>query len=143
MTIDIQKTRYNTPTKVYTDNIQFIKKVFDNFNTEIKLWCTENECEHLKKYNFPLALKHMDEFDANSTDIYACLANNQDLTKLNELFIKHAEINKKLIDITILFDDCEFGDIISTQFEPMLSKIYKNVCNVYILQKHHEMYRVL
>lgn len=63
--------------------------------------------------------------------------------KLNELFTKLVEQDNKLIDIAILFDDCEFGDIFSTQFEPLLFKLYKNVCNVYILQKQHEFYKIL
>ena len=142
ITTDIQKTRYNALTKVYTDNVHFIKNIIDKFNDEIKQWCTENDFEYLKKYKFP-ALKTMEEFDVNTNNIYCCIVNNNDLMKLNELFTKLVEQDNKLIDITILFDDCEFGDIFSTQFEPLLFKLYKNVCNVYILQKQHEFYKIL
>ena len=142
MTTDIQKTMYNTSTKVYTDNIQFIKNIFDKFNDEIQRWCIETKCVYLKKYLFP-ALKTMEEFDVNSNNIYCCLVNKNNLIKLNEIISKYTKINNELINVTILFDDCEFGDIISTQFEPMLSKIYKNVCNVYILQKQHNFSKIL
>lgn len=142
MTSDIQKTRYNTTTKVYNDNIQFIKNIFDKFNEEIKLWCIENGCEYLKTYKFP-ELKNMEDFDVNTNNVYCCLVNKHDLIKLNELITKYTNTTNNLIDITVLFDDCEFGDVFSTQFEPLLSKIYKNVCNVYILQKQHEFSKIL
>ena len=136
-------------TENYNFNIQFIKNLYEEFNTEIQEYFKETNIDYWKDYKLP-ELKDINSNDIinklnnkdaiNSNDIFCCLMNHTQLAKINIKFGEYICYNNELVNITTLVDE---GDIMSptasndrsnnndkkdtTACEILLAKIYKKV----------------
>ena len=136
-------------TEKYNFNIQFIKKIFEEFNKEINTYLHETNIDYWKEYKLP-ELKDINNDDIinklsnkealNSNDIFCCLMNNTQLKKINNKFNEYIAYNKELIDISVLVDESDLmsptasndysnekDEKDSTECERLLSTIYKKV----------------
>ena len=128
-------------------NIEFIKSCFETFNAEI----TDRLGRNDKYKDFKLTdLKDINEHDIlnklgckdamNPTDIFCCLMNITQLSKIDEQFTKYIINHKELVNISLLVDESDLmaptssndksndSDIKdTTKCEKMLAKIYKKV----------------
>lgn len=140
-------------------NMKNIKKVFYEFNDDIRKEFGENEKNddeygYWKNFRIPEfkditkdnidKLSNRDSF--NTDDIFCCLANETKLNKINDQFTKYINKYKKLVNITVLVDE---GDLMSptcsndrthkndekdtTKTEKLLSRIYTKVRYVLLI----------
>ena len=149
-------------TEKYNFNIQFIKNLYEEFNTELNEYFQETNVEYWTDYKLP-ELKDISNNDIinklsnkdaiNSTDIFCCLMNNSQLEKLNNKFSEYIAYNKELVNITTLVDESDLmsptssndgssnndkGD--TTLSEILLAKLYKKVKYVlYITGTAHSL----
>ena len=136
-------------TEKYNFNIQFIKNLFEEFNTELSEHFQETNVDYWTDYKLPELkdisnnniINKLSNKDAiNSTDIFCCLMNNSQLEKLNNKFSEYIAYNKELVNITTLVDESDLmcptssndgssnndkGD--TTLSEILLAKLYKKV----------------
>jgi hypothetical protein len=136
-------------TEKYNFNIQFIKKMFEEFNNELQECFEENNIDYWKDYKLP-ELKDINSNDIinrlsnkeaiNSNDIFCCLMNHKQLEKLNKKFSESIFYNNELVNMSVLVDE---SDLISptssndrsrdndkrdtTLCEILIAKIYKKV----------------
>ena len=143
-----------TGTENYNFNIQFIKSIFEEFNSEIKEYFGENNDEYWKDFKLP-ELKDINSNDIihklsnkeaiSSNDIFCCLMNYTQLEKINKKFSEYICYNDELVNMTILVDESDLMSPTSsndrtndkdkrdtTACEIQLAKIYKKV--IYSLQ---------
>ena len=136
-------------TENYNFNIQFIKKLFQEFNNELQEYFEETNVEYWKDYKLP-ELKDINSNDIinklsnkeaiNSNDIFCCLMNQTQLAKLNTKFSEYIYYNDELVNITALVDESDLMSPTSsndrtndndkkdsTACEILLAKIYKKV----------------
>lgn len=136
-------------TENYNFNIQFIKNLFQEFNTELDVYFDETNTEYWKDYKLP-ELKDISSDDIinklsnkdaiNSNDIFCCLMNHTQLAKLNTKFSEYIQYNQELVNITTLVDESDLMSPTSsndrsndndkkdsTACEILLAKIYKKV----------------
>ncbi len=136
-------------TENYNFNIQFIKTLFEEFNSELQEYFEETNVEYWKDYKLP-ELKDINSNDIisklsnkeaiNSTDIFCCLMNHTQLAKLNAKFSEYIYYNDELVNITTLVDESDLMSPTSsndrsndndkkdsTACEILLAKIYKKV----------------
>jgi len=139
-----------TGTEDYNFNIQFIKTIFQEFNSEIQEYFGELNEEYHKEFKLP-PLKDINSNDIiinklnnkeamEPTDIYCCLMNHTQLAKINEKFSQYIYYNNELVNITVLVDESDLMSSTSsndrsnkndkkdtTASEILLAKIYKKV----------------
>jgi hypothetical protein len=136
-------------TENYNFNIQFIKTLFEEFNSEIQEYFEETNIEYWKDYKLP-ELKDINSNDIinklsnkeaiNSNDIFCCLMNHTQLEKINTKFSEYIYYNDELVNITTLIDESDLMSPSSsndrsndndkkdsTACEILLAKIYKKV----------------
>ena len=136
-------------TENYNFNIQFIKSLFQEFNSELQEYFDENNVEYWKDYKLP-ELKDINSNDIinklsnkeaiNSNDIFCCLMNHTQLAKINTKFSEYIYYNDELVNITTLVDESDLMSPTSsndrsndndkkdsTACEILLAKIYKKV----------------
>lgn len=136
-------------TENYNFNIQFIKSIFEEFNSELQDYFDESNVEYWKDYKLP-ELKDVNANDVmnklsnkeamNSNDIFCCLMNHTRLAKVNEKFSEYIYYNDELVNITTLVDESDLMSPTSsndrsndndkrdsTACEILLAKIYKKV----------------
>lgn len=136
-------------TENYNFNIQFIKALFEEFNSELQEYFEETNVEYWKDYKLP-ELKDINSNDIisklsnkeaiNSNDIFCCLMNHTQLAKLNTKFSEYIYYNDELVNITTLVDESDLMSPTSsndrsndndkkdsTACEILLAKIYKKV----------------
>lgn len=136
-------------TENYNFNIQFIKSLFQEFNSELQEYFDETNIEYWKDYKLP-ELKDINSNDIinklsnkeaiNSNDIFCCLMNHTQLAKLNTKFSEYIYYNDELVNITTLVDESDLMSPTSsndrtndndkkdsTACEILLAKIYKKV----------------
>ena len=136
-------------TENYNFNIQFIKSLFQEFNSELQEYFDETNVEYWKDYKLP-ELKDINSNDIinklsnkeaiNSNDIFCCLMNHTQLAKLNTKFSEYIYYNDELVNITTLVDESDLMSPTSsndrtndndkkdsTACEILLAKIYKKV----------------
>ena len=136
-------------TEDYNFNIQFIKTLFQEFNSELQDYFEEKNVEYWKDYKLP-ELKDINSNDIisklsnkeaiNSNDIFCCLMNHTQLAKLNTKFSEYIYYNDELVNITTLVDESDLMSPTSsndrtndndkkdsTACEILLAKIYKKV----------------
>jgi hypothetical protein len=136
-------------TENYNFNIQFIKKLFEEFNCELQEYFEEKNVEYWKDYKLP-ELKDINNNDiinklsnkeaSNSNDIYCCLMNHTQLEKINKKFNEYIFYNNELVNITVLVDESDLMSPTSsndrssendkrdsTLCEILIAKIYKKV----------------
>lgn len=130
-------------------NIQFIKKIFDEFNEEIQKILSESETDCYKDFVLP-ELKDINTNDVinklgnkeaiKPKDIFCCLMNYKQLEKINNKFNEYICNNEELVDMTILIDESDLmaptssnnklnknDEKDTTECEKLLAKIYKKV----------------
>jgi hypothetical protein len=104
-------------TEKYNFNIEFIKSLFEEFNTELQDYFDENNVEYWKDYKLPelkdinsngIIDKLNNKEAINSSDILCCLMNPSQLEKLNKKFSEYISNNDELVNITTLIDE---GDL--------------------------------
>lgn len=126
-------------------NIQFIKNIFDEFDSEFK---EEYGTDVWKDFNLPelkdITNKELEKLSnkkaINPTDIFCCLMNHTQLEKINEELSKYISYNDELINMTVLVDESDLmsptasndksnkrDEKDSTKCEKQLAKIYKKV----------------
>ena len=130
----------------YSFNIQFIKSLFIEFNESIQEYFGDN-IEYWKEYKLPELkdinsnINKLNNKDAiNSNDIFCCLMNHTQLTKINNKFTEYIYYNKELVNITVLVDESDLmsptasndktnsaDEKDSTECERLLAKLYKKV----------------
>jgi hypothetical protein len=136
-------------TENYNFNIQFIKNLFDNFNSELQEFFEEKNVEYWKDYKLP-ELKDINSNDIinklsnkeaiNSNDIFCCLMNHAQLEKINKKFNEYIFYNNELVNMSVLVDESDLMSPTasndkssdndkkdSTICEILLAKIYKKV----------------
>ena len=136
-------------TENYNFNIQFIKALFEEFNSQLQEYFEETNVEYWKDYKLP-ELKDINSNDIisklsnkeaiNSNDIFCCLMNHTQLAKLNTKFSEYIYYNDELVNITTLVDESDLMSPTSsndrsndndkkdsTACEILLAKIYKKV----------------
>ena len=136
-------------TENYNFNIQFIKNLFQEFNSELQEYFDETNVEYWKDYKLP-ELKDINSNDIinklsnkeaiNSNDIFCCLMNHTQLAKINTKFSEYIYYNDELVNITTLVDESDLMSPTSsndrsndndkkdsTACEILLAKIYKKV----------------
>jgi hypothetical protein len=136
-------------TENYNFNIQFIKTLFKEFNHELQECFNETNIEYWKDYKLP-ELKDINSDDIinklsnkdaiNTDDIFCCLMNHIQLSKINKKFSEYIHYNNELVNITILVDESDLMSPTSsndrtndndkkdsTACEILLAKIYKKV----------------
>jgi hypothetical protein len=136
-------------TENYNFNIQFIKSLFQEFNSELQEYFDENNVDYWKDYKLP-ELKDINSNDIinklsnkeaiNSNDIFCCLMNHTQLAKINTKFSEYIYYNDELVNITTLVDESDLMSPTSsndrsndndkkdsTACEILLAKIYKKV----------------
>lgn len=139
-------------TENFNFNIQFIKSVFEEFNSELQEYFQETNTEYWKDYKLP-ELKDINSNDIlnklsnkeaiNSNDIFCCLMNHAQLKKINAKFSEYICYNDELVDISLLVDESDLmaptssndrsndrtnnDKKDSTACEMLLAKIYKKV----------------
>lgn len=136
-------------TENYNFNIQFIKSLFQEFNSELQEYFDETNVEYWKDYKLP-ELKDINSNDIinklsnkeaiNSNDIFCCLMNHTQLAKINTKFSEYIYYNDELVNITTLVDESDLMSPTSsndrsndndkkdsTACEILLAKIYKKV----------------
>ena len=137
-------------TENYNFNIQFIKNMFEEFNSELQEYFGEHNVEYWKDYKLP-ELKDINSNDIinklsnkeaiNSNDIFCCLMNHSQLEKLNTKFSEYIYYNHELVNITVLVDESDLMCPTSSNnrcndndkndstalCEILLAKIYKKV----------------
>ena len=150
LTIDQSQLRDDiVGTEKYNFNIQFIKNLFEEFNTELSEFFEETNVDYWTDYKLP-ELKDINNNDIinklsnkdaiNSSDIFCCLMNNSQLDKLNLKFNEYIANNKELVNITTLVDESDLMSPTSsndgssqndkkdtTLSEILLAKLYKKV----------------
>lgn len=136
-------------TENYNFNIQFIKTLFQEFNNELQEYFKETNVEYWKDYKLPelkdinsnVIINKLNNKDAiNSNDIFCCLMNHTQLSKLNMKFSEYICHNDELVNITTLVDESDLMSPTSsndrtnnndkkdsTACEILLAKIYKKV----------------
>ena len=130
-------------------NIQFIKKIFDEFNEEIENTLSESDDDDYKYFKLP-ELRDINANDVinklgnkeaiSSTDIFCCLMNYKQLEKINNKFNEYICNNEELVNMTILIDESDLmaptssnnklsknDEKDTTECERLLAKIYKKV----------------
>lgn len=130
-------------------NIQFIKKIFDEFNEEIENVLSESDGDDYKYFKLP-ELRDINANDVinklgnkeaiSSTDIFCCLMNYKQLEKINNKFNEYICNNEELVNMTILIDESDLmaptssndklnknDEKDTTECERLLAKIYKKV----------------
>jgi len=137
-------------TENYNFNVQFIKNLFEEFNTELQEYFKESNVEYHQDYRLP-ELKDINNNDIinklsnkealnGSKDIFCCLMNHTQLAKINTKFSEYIYYNKELVNITTLVDESDLMSPTSsndrtndndkkdsTACEILLAKIYKKV----------------
>jgi hypothetical protein len=103
-------------TENYNFNIQYIKNMFEEFNSELQEYFGEHNVEYWKDYKLP-ELKDINSNDIinklsnkeaiNSNDIFCCLMNHSQLEKLNTKFSEYIYYNHELVNITVLVDESD------------------------------------
>jgi hypothetical protein len=136
-------------TEKYNFNIQFIKNLFEEFNTELQEYFQETNVDYWKEYKLPelkdinsdeIISKLSNKEATNSTDIFCCLMNPAQLEKLNKQFSKYIGYNNELVNMSVLVDESDLMSPTassdrsndsdkkdSTLCEILLAKIYKKV----------------
>jgi hypothetical protein len=137
-------------TDEYNFNIQFIKKIFEEFNSELQEYFKEDnntnywrdfklpELRDIKTDNIIDRLSNKEAINAN--DIFCCLMNESQLDKVNKQFTEYIYKNNELVNMTVLVDESDlmsstasndksdindFKD--TSKCEKLLAKIYKKV----------------
>ena len=136
-------------TENYNFNIQFIKNLFEEFNTELQEYFEETNIDYHKDYKLP-ELKDINSNDImsklsnkeaiNSSDIFCCLMNHTQLEKISSKFSEYIHYNHELVDMSVLVDESDLMSPTSsndrsndndkkdsTACEKLLAKIYKKV----------------
>ena len=103
-------------TENYNFNIQFIKNVFEEFNTEFQGGLDKSDNDYWKHYKLP-ELKDINSNNVidklsnknaiNPTDIFCCLMNESQLKKINLKFNDYIRYNEELVNMTILVDESD------------------------------------
>jgi hypothetical protein len=90
-------------------NIRFIKSIFDQYNTE-----RQYSDKDWKEYKLPPLRpigKDLDNLsnkdDINTEDMFCCLMNHTQLTKINNAFNEYIHCNEELVDITVITDESD------------------------------------
>ena len=132
-------------------NNKYIKEVFDEFNSELE---DEDDNEDWKQFKLP-ELKHINSDDAinkfsnkhsiNPTDIFCCLANLAQLSKINSKFNEYIANHGELVCMTTMIDEGDlygpsasndnsnkFDEKNTTECEKFISKMIKKT--VYTLR---------
>lgn len=130
-------------------NIQYIKKIFDEVNDEIKNTTDDYEMDYYKDFVLP-ELKDINVNDVinklgnkeaiKPKDIFCCLMNHKQLEKINNKFNEYICNNKELVNMTILIDESDLmaptssnnklnnnDEKDTSKCEKLLAKIYKKV----------------
>jgi hypothetical protein len=136
-------------TENYNFNIQFIKNLFEEFNQELQEYFKETNVDYWKDYKLP-ELKDINSNDIinklsnkeaiNSNDIFCCLMNHVQLSKINAKFSEYIYYNNELVNISLLVDESDLmtptssndrsnknDNTDTTYCEILLAKIYKKV----------------
>ena len=129
-------------------NIQFIKNLFQEFQSEL-IAKFESDEEYWKEFKLPelksignndITNKLCNKEQLNSQDIFCCLMNHSQLEKINRNFNHYICCNNELVNVTLLVDESDLmaptasndrsnkNDIKNTTLcEALLAKIYKKV----------------
>ena len=134
-------------TENYNFNIQFIKNLFEEFNTELQEVLKETDVNYWEEFKLPKPqdinndINNLSNKEAiNSTPIRCCLMNPAQLAKINMKFSESISKNCELVPMTILVDESDLMSPTSTNdrsndndkkdstaCEILLAKIYKKV----------------
>mgnify|MGYP001340187435 CR=1 FL=1 len=129
-------------------NIQFIKNIFQDFQSEL-IAQFESDEEYWKEFKLPelksignndITNKLCNKEQMDSKDIFCCLMNHSQLEKINRNFNHYVCCNKELVNVTLLVDESDLmaptasndrsnaKDLKNTTLcEALLAKIYKKV----------------
>lgn len=151
LNIDQKQLQDDIRVKIGNNNFnnQYVKTIFEKFNSELREYFKEEDGEYWKDYILP-EMKNINSNDIinklnnknalNSKDIFCCLMNYKQLEKINKKFNEYIYYNQELVDITVLVDESDlmaptssndlsnstdFKD--TTKCEILLAKIYKKV----------------
>ena len=139
-------------------NVQFVKNIFEEFNTKLQTFFNEpNKTTYWTRFKLPninyinnddilnkLSSEEKLETDEENQNIFCCLMNITQLEKINNTFNQYIYNSHKLVNITLLVDESDLmcptcsndktninDEKDSTQCEKLLAKIYKKV--IYVL----------
>lgn len=128
-------------TEKYNFNIQYIKNLFEEFNSELHKYWKDFKLPELQDVNSNGVIDKLNNKDAlNPTDIFSTLMHYTSLEKINKKFSEYIGKNNELVNITVLVDESDLmapsssndgsnkNDLKdTTACEELLSKIYKKV----------------
>jgi len=128
-------------TEKYNFNIQYIKNLFEEFNSELHKYWKDFKLPELQDINSNGVIDKLNNKDAlNPTDIFSTLMHYTSLEKINKKFSEYNGKNNELVNITVLVDESDLmapsasndgsnkNDLKdTTACEELLSKIYKKV----------------
>lgn len=131
-------------TNDYDFNVQFIKKIFQEFSNEIKKVLENYSDDGWKEYKLPdlkdlgtdgILNKISNKDSINPSDIICCLMNHKQLGKINDQINKYIHRHQELLNITLIVDESDLSSPTASdndnddasQCEKLLSKMYKKV----------------
>jgi len=128
-------------TEKYNFNIQYIKNLFEEFNSDLHKCWKDFKLPELQDINSNGVIDKLNNKDAlNPTDIFSTLMHYTPLEKINKKFSEYIGKNNELVNITVVVDESDLMSPSSsndgsnkndlndtTACEELLSKIYKKV----------------